>query len=117
MRLLATSQHDFPVVDASGAIAGVLLRNDLIAALRKDDPALRVGDIMRRDVPTVTTGTPFDEAFRVMQESNCPARAGGRSHAAARRFAHAGERERADDDAFGDAAAADAAHACSASRA
>jgi CBS domain-containing protein len=32
-----------------------------------------VGDIIRRNVPTITTGTPFDEAFRVMQESNCPA--------------------------------------------
>ena len=71
--LLATSQHDFPVVEPGGAIAGVLLRNDLIAALRRDDPALRVGDIMRREVPTVTIGTPFDEAFRVMQQSNCPA--------------------------------------------
>ncbi|MFL6569037.1 MAG: CBS domain-containing protein, partial [Chthoniobacterales bacterium] len=71
--LLATSQHDFPVVEASGAIAGVLLRKDLIGALRKDDPSIRVGDIIRRGVPTVTTGTPFDEAFRIMQESNCPA--------------------------------------------
>jgi stage IV sporulation protein FB len=71
--LLATSQHDFPVIEPSGAIAGVLLRNDLIGALRKDDPALRVGDIIRRGVPTVTTGTPFDEAFRIMQECNCPA--------------------------------------------
>ncbi|MBA3882200.1 MAG: site-2 protease family protein [Chthoniobacterales bacterium] len=71
--LLATSQHDFPVVKADGTIAGVLLRQDLIAALRRDDPAIRVGDVIRRGVPTVTTGTPFDEAFRVMQESNCPA--------------------------------------------
>jgi Zn-dependent protease/predicted transcriptional regulator len=71
--LLATSQHDFPVVDENGVVGGVLLRNDLIAALRKDDPGLRVGDVMRRGVPTVTTGTPFDEAFRVMQESGCPA--------------------------------------------
>ncbi|MFL6568387.1 MAG: M50 family metallopeptidase [Chthoniobacterales bacterium] len=71
--LLATSQHDFPVVEPSGAIAGVLLRKDLIGALRKDDPSIRVGDIIRRGVPTVTTGTPFDEAFRIMQESNCPA--------------------------------------------
>jgi Zn-dependent protease/predicted transcriptional regulator len=71
--LLATSQHDFPVIDENGVVAGVLLRNDLIAALRKDDPSLRVGDVMRRGVPTVTTGTPFDEAFRVMQESGCPA--------------------------------------------
>ena len=71
--LIATSQHDFPVVDEHGTVAGVLLRNDLIGALRRDDPSLRVGDVMRRDIPVVTTGTPFDEAFRVMQECNCPA--------------------------------------------
>jgi CBS domain-containing protein len=71
--LLATSQHDFPVVDETGSVSGVLLRHDLIAALRRDDPAIRVGDVMRRGVPTVTTGTPFDEAFRIMQASNCPA--------------------------------------------
>src|SRR5437899_11183750 len=71
--LLATSQHDFPVVAETGNVAGVLTRHDLIAALRKDDPQLRVGDVMRRDIPTVTTGTRFDEAFRIMQECNCPA--------------------------------------------
>jgi Zn-dependent protease/CBS domain-containing protein len=71
--LLATSQHDFPVVNETGNVAGVLTRHDLIAALRKNDPALRVGDVMRRDIPTVTTGTRFEEAFRIMQECNCPA--------------------------------------------
>jgi Zn-dependent protease/CBS domain-containing protein len=69
--LLATSQHDFPVLDENGNVAGVLTRHDLIAALRKDDPAIRVGDVMRRDIPTVTTGTRFEEAFRIMQECNC----------------------------------------------
>lgn len=71
--LLATSQHDFPVLDGSGNIAGILTRNDLIAALRKDDGTVRVGDVMRRDIPTITTGTRFEEAFRIMQECNCPA--------------------------------------------
>jgi Zn-dependent protease/CBS domain-containing protein len=71
--LLATSQHDFPVVDETGNVAGVLTRHDLIAALRKNDPALRVGDVMRRNIPTVTTGTRFEVAFRIMQECNCPA--------------------------------------------
>src|SRR6267142_6871358 len=71
--LLATSQHDFPVVDETGSVAGLLTRHDLIAALRKDDPHLRVSDVMRRDIPTVTTGTRFEEAFRIMQECNCPA--------------------------------------------
>src|SRR6266704_283461 len=69
----ATSQHDFHVLDETGSVAGVLTRHDLIAALRKDDPQLRVGDVMRRDIPTVTTGTRFEEAFRIMQECNCPA--------------------------------------------
>ncbi|MDP9187292.1 MAG: CBS domain-containing protein, partial [Verrucomicrobiota bacterium] len=71
--LLATSQHDFPVVDENGGVAGILTRHDLIAALRKSDSAIRVGDVMRRDIPTVTTGTRFEEAFRIMQECNCPA--------------------------------------------
>ena len=71
--LLATSQHDFPVLDESGNVAGILTRRDLIAALRKNDLAIRVGDVMRRDIPTVTTGTRFEEAFRIMQECNCPA--------------------------------------------
>jgi Zn-dependent protease/CBS domain-containing protein len=71
--LLATSQHDFPVVDDTGSVAGLLTRHDLIAALRKNDPDLRVGDVMRRDIPTVTTGTRFEVAFRIMQECNCPA--------------------------------------------
>jgi Zn-dependent protease/CBS domain-containing protein len=71
--LLATSQHDFPVLGESGNVAGILTRHDLIAALRKNDPTIRVGDVMRRDIPTVTTGTRFEDAFRIMQECNCPA--------------------------------------------
>jgi CBS domain-containing protein len=71
--LLATSQHDFPVLDESGNVAGILTRHDLISALRKDDPNIRVTDVMRCDIPTVTTGTRFEEAFRIMQECNCPA--------------------------------------------
>jgi Zn-dependent protease/CBS domain-containing protein len=71
--LLATSQHDFPVLDDAGNVAGILTRHDLIAALRKNDQAIRVADVMRRDCPVVTTGTRFEEAFRIMQESNCPA--------------------------------------------
>ncbi|HZS17137.1 MAG TPA: site-2 protease family protein [Candidatus Udaeobacter sp.] len=71
--LLATSQHDFPVVNDTGGVAGLLTRQDLIGALRKNDPMLRVGDVMRRDIPTVTTGTRFEDAFRIMQECNCPA--------------------------------------------
>src|SRR5213082_2146053 len=68
--LLATSQHDFPVVDDSVNVAGLLTRQDLIGALCKNDPALRVGDVMRRDIPTVTTGTRFEEAFRIIDRKS-----------------------------------------------
>jgi stage IV sporulation protein FB len=51
----------------------VLTRQDLIAALRKHDATIRVADVMRRNIPVVTTGTRFEEAFRIMQECNCPA--------------------------------------------
>ena len=71
--LLATSQHDFPVMDDTGNVAGLLTRHDLISALRKNNPALRVGDVMHRDIPTITTGTRFEDAFRIMQECDCPA--------------------------------------------
>jgi CBS domain-containing protein len=60
-------------VDGTGTVAGVLTRQDLIGALRRHDPSVRVGDVMRRDIPTVSTGTRFEEAFRIMQECNCPA--------------------------------------------
>src|SRR5437773_7522216 len=63
--LLATSQHDFPVVDETGSVAGLLTRHDLIAALRKNDPGLRVSDVMRRDIPTVTTGTRDRKSTRL----------------------------------------------------
>lgn len=71
--LLATSQHDFPVLDEQSNVAGVLTRHDLISALRKNDPNIRVGDAMRRDIPTITMGTCFEDAFRIMQQSNAPA--------------------------------------------
>src|SRR5256885_11145023 len=39
--LLATSQHDFPVVDETGTVAGVLTRHRLILALRRGEHRLR----------------------------------------------------------------------------
>src|SRR5437764_438590 len=54
------------------AINVILVLFNLLAALRKHDPQIQVGEVMRLDIPTVTTGTRFEEAFRIMQECNCP---------------------------------------------
>jgi CBS domain-containing protein len=98
--LLATSQHDFPVMDATGNVAGLLTRHDLIAALRKNDPTLRVGDVMRRDNGHTIRGCLSHHAGVRLSGR---ARAG--SHETAGRLAHAGERHRINDGAIGDAAA------------
>jgi len=54
--LLATSQHDFPVVNAAGDVAGILTRHDIFSALRKTGPDTPVVEIMRTGIPTVPAG-------------------------------------------------------------
>jgi Zn-dependent protease len=71
--LLATSQHEFPVVRPGGDLCGLLTRDDLIPALRKNGAETPVSGVMRTGVPTVTPGMRFDTAFAMMQERNCPA--------------------------------------------
>ncbi len=70
--LLRSSQHEFPVVEADGRIRGILTRGDLISALTKAGEDAPVADHMRRDVPTVPFYAPFEEAFQLMQSSECP---------------------------------------------
>jgi Zn-dependent protease len=72
-RLLSTSQHDFPVVDGSGRLRGVVTRDDIIRALRERGPEAPVLEVMRRDVPLFHHRQPLDEAMRTMQEGKHPA--------------------------------------------
>ena len=71
--LLSTSQHEFPVVDPEGKVHGLLTRDDLIVALRKSGTEGLARDFMRVNIPCVHPTMPFDSAFAIMQESNCPA--------------------------------------------
>jgi Zn-dependent protease/CBS domain-containing protein len=71
--LLRTSQHEFPVVDEANRLLGVLTRDDMIGALKRHGPATPVVDVMHRDLPSVGPQDPFDEAFRLMEESASPA--------------------------------------------
>jgi stage IV sporulation protein FB len=71
--LLHTSQHEFPVVDESGRVYGIVTRDDIIRALRQDGPRLPVVEAMRRDIPVVRHTAALDEAFRLMQRCECPA--------------------------------------------
>ena len=71
--LLRTSQGEFPVVDGQGKPLGVLMRNDLIRALRERGPNARVADTMTVSIPTVSKNRALDEALRLLQEKSAPA--------------------------------------------
>jgi len=71
--LLRTSQGEFPVVDGDGRPLGVLVRNDLIRALKERGPNARVADAMTGGIPTLNKSRCLDEAFRLLQEKSVPA--------------------------------------------
>jgi len=70
--LVRTTQHEFPVVDISGALAGILTRDDIIRGLQTSGPQGAVADCMHRDVPLVRYNASFDDVFRQMQSCRCP---------------------------------------------
>jgi Zn-dependent protease len=71
--LLRTSQHEFPVLDPDGRAVGVLTRDGMIAALKRDGGQAPVGAAMHRDLPEVGEDTPFEEALHRMHAGGCPA--------------------------------------------
>lgn len=71
--LIATTQHEFPVVDGAGRLRGVLTRDDMIRALRDRGPDAPVLEVMRADIPTVRDRQPLEDALRLMQEGRLPA--------------------------------------------
>ncbi len=67
--LLAGSQHDFPVVDANGQVAGILERDAFMAALTRHGQSAAVMDFVRRDVPAVDSHEMVESALVRLQES------------------------------------------------
>jgi Zn-dependent protease/CBS domain-containing protein len=65
--LLATHQHDFPVLDAWQRVAGVLPRVKLLEGLARSGSAIPVLDVMQRDPVVVDPGTPLDTVLAHLQ--------------------------------------------------
>lgn len=72
-KLLATSQHEFPVVDEAGSLRGLVTRDDIIRGLREKQPDASVVEIMKTDIPTVNDRQSLKDAMTLMQAEARPA--------------------------------------------
>ncbi|RRH90057.1 CBS domain-containing protein [Mesorhizobium tamadayense] len=71
--LLATTQHEFPVIDSAGHFDGLVTRDDMIRALKEKGPAASVANAMRTDIPKIHYRKRLEEGLRLMQNTNVPA--------------------------------------------
>jgi Zn-dependent protease/predicted transcriptional regulator len=71
--LLATAQHEFPVVDAFRKPIGLLTREDILAAVRKHGSEEPASAFMRSGVDSVRPTASVDSVFERLQGPNAPA--------------------------------------------
>jgi stage IV sporulation protein FB len=69
--LLATSQHDFPVVHGD-VVQGILTRNGLLRGLAEEGPTAYVAGVMDRDFASVAPDDELAEALSQMEEDQAP---------------------------------------------
>ncbi|MEC9342377.1 MAG: site-2 protease family protein [Pseudomonadota bacterium] len=67
--LLATTQHEFPVVDGAGRLRGMLTREAMVAGLQASGRQTPVVDVMTRDIPVVRVDAGLEAALKPMQGS------------------------------------------------
>ena len=71
--LLATTQHEFPVIDSAGHFDGLVTRDDMIRALKEKGPTASVANAMRTDIPKIHYRKRLEEGLRLMRNANVPA--------------------------------------------
>ena len=79
--ILSGSQHDFPVVDANGRVAGILDRDSFLKALTEHGQSAPVMDFIRRDLTEVDSYDMIEMALMRLQETGAktlPVTHGGR---------------------------------------
>src|SRR5665648_87037 len=70
--LIRTTQTEFPIVDGTGRLRGVLTRDAMIKALKERGPDTPVLEVMQADVPTVSARAKLDTALRSLMEKGRP---------------------------------------------
>lgn len=70
--LIRTTQKEFPVLDGSGRLRGVVTRDAMIKALKDLGPDAPVLEIMEKDIPTVSARANLDVALKALTEQSKP---------------------------------------------
>lgn len=64
-------QEDFPVLDESGNLVGILTRNEIMTAAHSPDKFSSVRDLMKTEFPTISPDADlFKDGHRILQESS-----------------------------------------------
>jgi CBS domain-containing protein len=71
--LLSSEQREFPVVDNTGRVEGVLTRDNLIKGISQRGPSSTVGEAMTTQVSAVSPRLGFQEALERLRSSGLPA--------------------------------------------
>jgi Zn-dependent protease len=71
--LLATAQHEFPVVDAFNKPIGLVTREDIFAALKDQDRDAAVAGFMRAPIETLRAEAPLDATVDQFLQQEAPA--------------------------------------------
>jgi Zn-dependent protease/CBS domain-containing protein len=66
--LIRTTQTEFPIVDGSGRLRGVLTRDAMIKALKERGPETLVLEVMEDDIPTVPARAKLDTALSSLMQ-------------------------------------------------
>ena len=63
-------QEDFPVVDESGRLVGMITRDEIMSAAHSPERYSSVRDLMKSNIPTITSKADlFEDGLRLLQQS------------------------------------------------
>ena len=71
--LLATTQHEFPVVDEAGRLRGFLTRAGLVEGMRESGPDTPVQHVMTTDIPLIAETGSLPDTLEALQQVRAPA--------------------------------------------
>ncbi len=69
--LMSGAQQDFPVVDVTGQVVGILTRDDLLRAFNERGRDVRVADVMHTKFETVDPADMLDDVMMRLQTCQC----------------------------------------------